>query len=115
MPSAQEKRLLAIVRELSQADADSVFAFAEFLQQRAQPTARELPAPEPIARPAQESVVKAVKRLAATYPMLDRAKMLNETSVLMSQHVIQGRDAVEVIDELEILFRRHYELLKSDQ
>lgn len=113
MATAQEKRLLAIARELSEADADNLLAFAEFLQQRGKPALREIPSPEPIQRPAQESVVKAVKRLAATYPMLDRAKMLNETSVLMSQHVIQGRDAVEVIDELEILFRRHYELLKS--
>jgi hypothetical protein len=45
--------------------------------------------------------------------MLDRSKMLNETSVLMTQHVISGRDAVEVIDELEILFRRHYENLSK--
>jgi hypothetical protein len=37
--------------------------------------------------------------------------MLNETSVLMTQHVISGRDAAEVIDELEVLFRRHYEKL----
>ena len=41
--------------------------------------------------------------------MLDRAKLLNETSVLVSQHVIHGRDAREVIDDLEALFRRHYE------
>ncbi len=115
MPKAQEKQLLAIVRELSEADADSVLAFAEFLQQRNKPSVREAPAPEPIERPPQESVVKAVKRLAATYPMLDRGKMLNETSVLMSQHVIQGRDAVEVIDELEILFRRHYEVFRGDR
>lgn len=115
MPTAQQKRLLAIVRELSEADADSVLAFAEFLQQRGKPARSEISEPEPIERPAQESVVKAVKRLAATYPMLDRGKMLNETSVLMSQHVIQGRDAVEVIDELEILFQRHYEMLKSDR
>jgi hypothetical protein len=29
----------------------------------------------------------------------------------MNQHVMQGRNAVEVIDELEVLFRRHYEEL----
>jgi hypothetical protein len=114
MPTPLEKRLLAIVRELSEADAGSVVAFAEFLQQRSDAAPREIPLLQLIERPAQESVVKAVKRLAATYPMVDRAKMLNETSVLVSQHVMQGRDAVEVIDELEILFRRHYEKLKSN-
>ena len=56
-------------------------------------------------------MVKAIKRLGATYPMLDRSKMLNETSVLMTQHIISGRDVIEVIDELEIMFRRHYEKL----
>lgn len=102
---------MQIVRDLPDADVDTVLAFAEFLTQRAEPV-REMPPPVDIPRPDQESVVKAIKRLAATYPMLDRAKMLNETSILMTQHVMQGRDAVEVIDELEILFRRHYELLK---
>lgn len=115
MATPVEKRLLAVVRELSKTDADSVLAFAEFLQQRGEALPREIPPPQPIERPTQESVVKAVKRLAATYPMIDRAKMLNETSVLVSQHVMQGRDAVEVIDELEILFRSHYEKLKGDR
>jgi hypothetical protein len=29
------------------------------------------------------------------------------------QHVIQGRDAMEVIDELEIVFQRHYARLRK--
>jgi len=29
----------------------------------------------------------------------------------MMQHLLQGQDASRVIDELEVLFRRHYELL----
>ena len=41
--------------------------------------------------------------------MLDKSLLLNETSALMTQHVMQGKDAVEVIDELELLFRRVYE------
>jgi hypothetical protein len=40
--------------------------------------------------------------------MLDKAKLLNETSALMAQHVMQGRPAEEVIDELEIVFEMHY-------
>ena len=65
--------------------------------------------PQPIPRPESETVVGAIKRLSATFPMLDRAKLLNETSVLVTQHVMRGRDATEVIEELEVLFRRHYE------
>jgi len=35
--------------------------------------------------------------------------LLNETSSLMTQHIVQGRDAVEVIDDLETLFDQHYQ------
>jgi hypothetical protein len=45
--------------------------------------------------------------------MVDRAKMLNETSTLMTQHIMHGRDAVEVINELEIMFRTRYETIYS--
>ena len=60
-------------------------------------------------------MVVAIKRLRATYPMLDPAKLLNETHDLMTQHVMQGRKAAEVIDELEVLFRRYYEQLAQQQ
>lgn len=125
--SELEENLLKLFRALSVADQASLLAFAEFLHGRAGavprvPVAREpAPVPEPIPepidipRPEAESVVKAVKRLAQTYPMLDKSKMLNDTSALVMQHVIQGRDAVEVIDELEIVFQRHYERLKADE
>ncbi|MFA7095397.1 MAG: Crp/Fnr family transcriptional regulator [Gammaproteobacteria bacterium] len=108
-----EKKLLRFFSELPEEERRTLLAFAEFLHGRAR-TAREIPAPAPIPRPEQESVVGALKRLSATYHMLNKAKMLNETSVLMTQHVMQGRDAVEVIDELEVLFRRHYERLISE-
>lgn len=117
-----EEHLLTLFRELPAADQASLLAFAEFLRSRAgaPPVARPAPAPavitepEPIPRPAQESVVKAVKRLAQTYPMLDKSKMLTDTSALVMQHMVQGRDAVEVIDELEVVFQRHYTRLKTD-
>jgi hypothetical protein len=53
--------------------------------------------------------VKAIKRLMATYPMLDRDKLLHETSGHMTRHVIHGKPAAEVIDELEAMFAQHYE------
>ena len=110
MPSKTEQRLREILGELPEAQARALLEYAEFLAARYSGP-KEVTAPLDIPRPQKESVVKAIKRLGATYPMVDRAKMLNETSVLMTQHVISGRDAVEVIDELEILFRRHYEKL----
>ncbi len=110
MPSKIEKRLREILGELPDTQAIALLEYAEFLAARYSGP-KEIIAPLDIQRPQKESVVKAIKRLGATYPMIDRAKMLNETSVLMTQHVISGRDAVEVIDELEIMFRRHYENL----
>lgn len=114
--SAAEKRLRKLFREMSQQDQAALLRFAEYLV--ASPTAvtevmRDFPLPEQIERPAQESVVKAIKRLVATYPMIERDRLLNETSNLMSAHVIQGKPAVEVIDALEALFHRHYQELKA--
>nr|WP_236717268.1 Crp/Fnr family transcriptional regulator [Acidihalobacter prosperus] len=98
----------ALFDALPEADRRTLIAFAEFLAERAPKPEPVAAAPVPHPRPEKESVVKAVRRLAATYPMLDKAKMLNQTSALMAQHVMQGRDAVEVIDELEVLFETHY-------
>jgi hypothetical protein len=113
-----EKRLLEILDRLDATHIATLIDFAEFLAARASPPAglpeTAQPAvrlPADIPRPEKESVVKAIKRLAATYPMVDRSKMLNETSTLMSQHIMQGRDSVEVIDELEVMFRTCYEKL----
>ena len=114
MPSKTEKRLREILAELPEMQAVALLEYAEFLAAR-YGGPKEITAPLDIPRPEKESVVKAIKRLGATYPMVDRAKMLNETSVLMTQHVISGRDAAEVIDELEILFRRHYEKIANPE
>lgn len=105
----RERELVELFRRLPPTGQESLFAFAEFLVVRS--GADEGPAPEPkaIPRPEKESVVGAIKRLSESYHMLDRSKMLHETSALMAQHVMQGREAVAVIDELEIVFRRHYE------
>ena len=108
MPSKTEKRLREILAELPEAPAAALLEYAEFLATRYSGP-KDITTPLDVQRPEKESVVKAIKRLGATYPMLDRSRMLNETSVLMTQHVISGRNAIEVIDELEIMFRRHYE------
>lgn len=105
-----EKKLLNFFRKLSRQDEQTLLSFAEFLAARSQagvdPDSLTL---NKIERPAEESVIAAIKRLSASYPMLDKDKMLTETSSLMTQHVVQGRLAKEVIDELEQLFDRHYD------
>lgn len=123
MPDSIEKRLTEIAQRLPAEQAVALLEFAEFLLWRhgsdnaaesPGAPAVEIPAPLDIPRPAEESVVKAVKRLRATYPMLDARKLLNQTSDLMTQHVMQGRDKIEVIEELEVLFRGHYEKLMEN-
>ena len=65
--------------------------------------------PAAIPRPETETVIGAVKRLSETYPMLNKDTMLHETADLVGQSLMGTRDTVEVIDELEAVFRRHYE------
>jgi hypothetical protein len=116
MSNDDEARLLAVFRALDARDRHALQAYAEFLALRgdAGSVAAErsdgagATAPQPEARPEGESVVMAIKRLTRTYPMLDRRKLMGPTSLLMSQHALQGRAATEVIDELEVVFERHY-------
>ncbi|AKH20200.1 hypothetical protein [Sedimenticola thiotaurini] len=116
--SDEKRKLLKLYSALSEQDKLSLLAFAEFLLQRSVPDAEEnkptqLPEPKPIPRPEGESVVGAIKRLSESYHMLERSALLTETSSLMTAHVMHGRSAAEVIDELEALFKRHYEELVS--
>ncbi|HET9113745.1 MAG TPA: hypothetical protein VFN66_07730 [Burkholderiales bacterium] len=109
--SPTEKNLLSHFRRLDAAHQQTAMDFVEFLAGRSPAaTSREIVAPVEIPRPEHESVIKAVKRLRATYPMLEPGKLLNDTSTQMTRHVIHGVAVEEVIDELENVFKRHYEL-----
>ena len=114
MKKSDKQLLVELFHKLPDEQGRQLLEFAEFLVSR-------LPSPQPaqlepveIPRPAEESVIAAVKRLSATYHMLDKDKMLNDTSLLVTQHLIHGREAVEVIDELEEVFRRFYETHKNE-
>jgi len=104
-----EKSLLKIFRDLSSADQQSVRSFAEFLRAKGTKSASNDQQAVVLPRPDTESVVAAIKRLSASYPMLEKPGLLNETSALMAQHVMQGKKAVVVIDELEALFLKNYD------
>ncbi|MGD2075023.1 MAG: hypothetical protein PVG38_08910 [Gammaproteobacteria bacterium] len=125
MEGGQADVILRILEKLKPVDRAAVQSFAEFLLQRSgkevvedEPQAVEpAPVPEPrvIPRPDDEKVVAAVKRLSSAYYMLDKARMLGVTSELVTQHIVEGRDRVEVIDELERLFESHYRELKQSR
>ncbi len=112
---SEQQRLRNIFGKLPSEQRQTLLAFAEFLHQRnnLNPPPPAIPQIKP--RPAGESVVAAIKRLAQSYPMLDKAIMLNETSRLMTEHVLHGRDKVKIIDELEVVFLRHYEKFTNEK
>lgn len=91
-------------------DADArrtLLAFAEFLSARV-PASAPPATPQPQPRRDGESVVAALKRLRATYPMLDSAALLDTAAAAMTRHALHGEPAAAVIDQLEALFRDAY-------
>lgn len=110
-----EKKMLRSFRTLSQEQQKTVAAFVEFLSSNTNNScAAEPERPVALPRPDQESVVKAIKRLRATYPMLDQNKLFHETSQHMTEHLLHGKPATEVINELEIMFSHHYQRYIED-
>ena len=112
LPSDQ-RSLIRLYTGLNKDQRATLLAFAEFLASRkgAEADVDEKPAwpePKPLPRPGQESVIGAIKRLSESYFMLDRSELLTETSSLMSAHIMKGREASAVIDDLETLFAANY-------
>jgi len=92
----------------------SLCDFADFLYAQAEPINKEIPLPEVSTRPEKETVVGAVKRLKQQYHMVESMKVFSAASALMTDHMVKGRDVVEVIDEMEILFEDAYKQLRID-
>jgi len=118
---AGERALLENYRKLSKSDQQALLKFSTFLVESEfdssdglAPKMKELPRPKEIYASENESVVGAIKRLSESYFMLDKACLLDETSVLMSQHVMQGRSKADVILALEQLFQHQYEKIKIE-
>ena len=108
------KHLANIYEMLPEQDQKALFDFAEFLQSRAPEKKPEVMSPLDIPRPETESVIAAIKRLNKTYPMIKRASLLHETSNFMMQHVVSGKEAHEVIDEMENMFNEKFRQMTED-
>ena len=106
--SCNTKSLIEIFESLDMERQASLFDFAEFLQSKGDLVVKEMIEPVLIARPDIETVVGAIKRLKETYPMIDSMKVFTSASELMTDHMVKGRDAVEVIDEMEKIFEDFY-------
>ena len=118
----QERQLIKLFKSLDSANKESLLAFAEFLQNKSLPEsskqhlsdAIELE-PVDIPRPDDESVIKAIKRLSDTYPMVDKESILHPITDLMTAHMLQGKKASDVINELQELFIKEYKSLKKNK
>ncbi|HKJ87554.1 MAG TPA: Crp/Fnr family transcriptional regulator [Gammaproteobacteria bacterium] len=114
-----EKRILAALEQLSEEQQEQVVEYAEFLGQRAgaragtgETAAPAVPTPEspqPVEKDPEEGPVQAIKRLRRTYPMLDRSKLLDETTNVMTKRYLRNKPEDEVIEEIEEIFEQHYQ------
>jgi hypothetical protein len=106
--------LIDLYQALDDSRKKSLSDFADFLYAQAEPVSKEVEAPDDIPRPEQETVVGAIKRLKATYHMIGSMSVFSEASALMTDHMVKGRDVVEVIDEMEVLFEDAYKQLVQE-
>ncbi len=102
------KALTDLFNTLDKDRQQSLFDYAEFLQSRGGIVPQNIGDPVDVARAENETVVGAIKRLKQTYPMIDSMEVFAIASNLMTDHMVKGRDAEEVINEIEALFEDTY-------
>ncbi|MEE9325687.1 MAG: hypothetical protein V3U71_00215 [Cocleimonas sp.] len=118
----QERELIKLFKALDSVNQHSLLSYADFLQQRSagiteNSSEEKEVATEPldIPRPENESVIKGIKRLTANYPMVDKESILHPIAGLMTSHMVSGKKAEDVIDELEVLFSAEYQKTKNNK
>lgn len=131
MGTKAERKLCKLYKTLNDTDRSTLMKFAEFLAleaeqkqssasgdtdkgkqhniiQKAFPEPKQIPAPE------NENVIKGIKRISAMYYMVDKSKMLDLTSTLMTEHLMQGRPAKEIIADVEQGFKQEYDKMYNE-
>ena len=108
------KTLVELYEAMDDERKRSLCDFADFLYAQAEPIGKEIPPPEDVPRPETETVVGAVKRLKTKSHMVESMTVFSSASALMTDHMVKGRDVVEVIDEMELLFEDAYNKLLQD-
>ena len=110
---------LSSISKLAEALPDealqNLHEFAEFL-------AEKYPSPVqvnleyvPLPRPEGESVIAAIKRLSKSYPMVDSTSLFDQTSAIMSAHILQDVSKQDSINKLEAIFAEKYQAYIADQ
>lgn len=113
-PLKSSQTLIELYQAMDDERKRSLCDFADFLFAQVAPVVKKIPPPTEIVRPQQETVVGAVKRLKLKYPMIESMSVFSAASQLMTEHMVKGRDVVEVIDEMEILFDNAYNKLLAE-
>lgn len=114
--SKLEDALLNSLRRLPQAQQQVLVDYAEFLSQRYGIEEETVPLePLDITRPQEETVVKAIRRLAKTYPMLDSKELFEKTSSYMMRNLMHGEDSSVLIEEMEVFFQQTYQDFLSNK
>ena len=108
------EQLSSLFESLDDERKQSLSDFADFLLSKGGPVVKDVPPPADIKRPEKETVVGAVKRLKTTYHMVESMAVFSAASALMTDHMVKGRDLVEVIDEMETLFDAEYKKLVEE-
>ncbi|HCF74145.1 MAG: Crp/Fnr family transcriptional regulator [Proteobacteria bacterium] len=116
MRDKDEAKLLESFRSMSPRARHSLADFASFLAIQEPGAVEEIGRdPIPLPRPENESVIAAIRRLARTYPMLDKDSVFSTAASLLTQQVMGQREHKEAIDELEEVFRSRYEELTGSK
>ena len=117
--SKAERQLCKLYKNLNDNNREALMSFAEFLNSKTldlnpKETEAVLQVPLPFEVDENESVVKGIKRLKSSYFMIENEDLLHEVSAFMTQHVMQGVSAVEIMPEIEKVFKKFYEQYKQD-
>ena len=105
------KALADLFNTLDKDRQQSLFDYAELLRSKGGMVQQEIAEPVEIPKAENESVVGAIKRMKRSYPMIDSMEVFAVASSLMTDHMVKGRDAEEVINEIEALFEDAYQKL----
>lgn len=131
MGTKAERKLCKLYKALDDADRSTLMKFAEFLlleaEQKQSNTSQDndtgkqhkltqeaFPKPKRIPAPENENVIKGIKRVSAMYYMVDKSKMFDLTSTLMTEHLMQGRPAKDILVDVEQAFKQEYDKMYNE-
>jgi len=112
--------LCKIYKSLGDNQRETLLVFAEFLHEKladagvVEEAKAVLQLPVLIEITENESVVKGIKRLKSSYFMIEDENLLHEVSALMSEHIMKGVSAEDIILRVEAVFKKFYQQYKDE-